>query len=601
MVGSLSISFVGLFLAVSFVLVFAWSFLIYDRNLIQEYFGKKSFQGFINDYINDLNEQHGSELQHVDIESQTEEEYRGIGQLDRKEKRQVRGCGYGVAGYIFASTIALGTNESLLIMCEIFGSSGQQTRFFWFKVTLCLLVINLTVVQPFVVFSLIICQEAFPRHCQTSKKINLFILYVLWFFLLHKCGDTIAAFSWNKSGFNARSLLERKINEISVAGITIMSAFSGIGCAITSYDVIKNPILSKRSLAYNTKKEKFRDENEVNALIQKFNHTTLLLSRRENQHYHSKNPAGGSLYSSPNVSSDNLHARDHLNRFHDDQSQTRLGNILYKVRSFASLSSLSLSKTSSIDAELQQEVDSLKNIRKEFYKEIVEAVFALAEQRKKSKRPFIGAELLSLADYAICAYCIYRVVYVLLVELPFQHWTEAQDPLAVSLAKVYSFFKTTSSDDQTPVHAASLLISISLFFGCFSQALRAFSSAASFLPSISSLRAEAKSALHNLLLSQLLGLYVISTLHFIRSSLPSNLSHQITSLLSMSLYYDDASVRSEAQIEVSFIDRLSDCGFAFSVISIALVLLFHEKFLETPDDEYSMDEETLIDASPSQI
>lgn len=601
MVGFLSISFEGLFLALCFILVFAWCFLIYERNSIQEYFGKKSIQGSINDYINDLNEKYGNELQHVDIERPVEEEYRGIGQFDKKEKRQIRGCGYEVAGYIFALTIALGTNELLLIIYEIFGSSGQQTRFFWFKVTLCLLVINLTVVQPFVVFSLITCQEAFPRRCKTLKKINLFVLFMLWLFLLHKCGDTIAAFSWNKSGFNARSLLERKINEISVAGITIMSAFSGIGSAVTLYDVIKNPILSKRLLVYNSKKEKFSNENEVNALIQKFNHTTLLLSRRENQHYHSRSPAGGSLYGLPNVSWDNLHARDHLNRFHDDHSQTRLGNILYKVRSFASLSSLSLSKISLIDAELQQEIDSLKNIRKEFYREIVESVLALKKHREKLKRRLIGAELLLLADYAICAYCIYRVVYVLFVELPFQHWTEAQDPLAVSLAKVYSIFRTTSSDDQTPVHAASLLISIALFIGCFSQALRAFNSVAKFLPSISSLRTEAKSTLHNLLLSQLLGIYVISTLHFIRSSLPSNLSHQIASLLLMSLYYDGASALSEAQIEVSFIDRLSDCGFAFSVISIALVLLFHEKFFEASYREYSMDEETLIDASPSQI
>lgn len=405
--------------------------------------------------------------------------------------------------------------------------------------------------------SLIFNNSLVPLKNSNFQKFATIVAYLGWFFLLQKIGSLANDFVADPM---ERSMIDIKINQVSLTGITINSILSGIGSCTVIYNAV---------LVLYTKTPQI-SEFEIASSIGGYNNVVALLDKRKRE-LEDCSITPGRVYTPDIVV---------------DSSKNRLGGLLHKVQSFASLNNMG-----GDEAELKTEIKNLEKMKGDTYNNLTRQI-TLFEATRRPKH--IKVKAMSVFNYGFAAYCIYRLVTIILFRIP--HYLlssnnepddEPRDALASTISRIILMITGASMVTVDQLDSViSFILSGSLFLLTFSNVLATLKSFGRFFPIIINLPVKVKGWLLNLVICQLLGIYVISTCLLIRTNLPSNLSLQISKILSLS-----GSIESNAKLtrEIVFIDYLFDLIFLLSnIITLALMYL---KSLDT--DVY--DEEDMLE------
>mmetsp|Transcript_5947 Transcript_5947/g.7253 ORF Transcript_5947/g.7253 Transcript_5947/m.7253 type:complete len:189 (+) Transcript_5947:1372-1938(+) len=168
------------------------------------------------------------------------------------------------------------------------------------------------------------------------------------------------------------------------------------------------------------------------------------------------------------------------------------------------------------------------------------------------------------------------------------------DALAITISKLILSTTQLSIQETQLVNQISLILSGSLFICSFSNVLKTFQSFTKFFPSITKISATTKDWLKNLVITELLGIYVISTAILIRTNLPTNLSNQISKILSLTGTSSSNALLTSAK-EVQFIDDWFDKIFGIACASTLIVFAIKLFIDDDGDDIY--DEEMMVEGN----
>ncbi|CAH6723321.1 hypothetical protein CLIB1444_14S01464 [[Candida] jaroonii] len=503
--------------------LFLWNYkFVFNNRVIKNFnFRHALKKSEINDYIRSLK----SNIHLLKIDEEPEEQH----------SRNNKGSQV-VVRVIFSLVVSLGTELILLILGELLEFSHGS----FFHLIIDSLVILVSIIVPLLIIVISITHDVIPKRTSTLEKVASVILFLGWLFVLNRFGHIYETSS-------SQSIVDRKISEIAIFGITIISILSGIGSASTIYKIIKD---------YNRRKI---NEYDLNNLISSYNNTNILINKRQ------------------------LELEESSIKLGKDYSKG--GGLLHKVQSFATL------KVSD-NFELTQEIDTLKKLNNSIYDDINKSLLIYSQQQS-------GATFLDIAgkyfNYGFAVYCIYRILMVM-IKIPISFFIEkkpqvnslneieSSDALAITISKIISSIFTFSISENQLINIISFTLSGGLFLGSISNVLMTFKSFGKLFP-IVQVPTENLNYLKHLFISQLLSIYIIATCLLIRINLPSNLSNQISKILSLSGSAEDY------YSEIEFIDYWFDLIFGISVIATSCSFLIENNDVAF-DEESFMEDKT---------
>lgn len=650
----------GLFpFIICFLGIFIWSYkFLFKHNLIENYSTRLDIpRSDINGFLSlEINKKYNVAIIELDV---VEEDLQSEASLELKksdnddsiyntpdgEKNWLNFKNSNVfIGILFSFVLSLSIELIVLMMCELTSTFDHDSRLLAFHTIIDTLIFMITIIQPFVMISLYMSQNIIPIHCTAFQKLGTVSCYMIWFLFLHKFGHLSQNFSPSLKSLHTRSLLERKINEIVITGITTMAILSGIGSTTTPYKIfiesgIFNRILPDR-LKLMAGVNKQVSELDINNLVQSYNHTNLLLTRRTSDLNKLLVENSGTIYNQPD---DTVKSSDNILSHHTRQNQTshldyqekqqllappvrpnRFGGMLHRVQSFASIN---LNKEDSEENELTNEVNSLKSLRNQLYDDLLKAIYKFSKQKEESlSKNKLFNKILNLSMMFFSIYCAYRIINVIFIRLPYYFLfqseeshllhdktdvikmqdqvgeekisTPTRDALAVTITKIIQsiFTNIPLSEDQL-VNQIGFILSGGLFLCSFSNVLVTFKSFGKVFPSLTRISNTTKNWLKNLIVSELLAIYVISTALLIRTNLPTNLSNQISRILSLSGSSANSITRDSIK-EVEFIDLWFDQIFGLTCI-VSIIIIFLRKFINddfnSKDSYDEYDEEMMVE------
>jgi len=566
----------------TFVLFSFWVYsYVYNHEFIQEYSGKEMSRNQINELISKLNHTYKLSLHSIDDSHDS-------GTYDSKLIfiDQISRVKHFVIGVVFTLTVSMSLQLITLMMCELVNLFDESARLGLFSFTIDCLMVLIILVQPFLLINLVVVQDLVPQPRQNYVKTTVSLaLVVLWFFILHKCGDLSQSFQPSYSQYDTKTFIEKKINEIGITGITVLAIISGIGSSSTPYKLFYDTYMSKPV--------KYLSELDLSNSILSYNHTNLLLLKRKSQLNNYLVETGGTVYNTPatSPSSENLHNLK--------SPKNKLGGIFHKVQSFASLSSLALNNDPQ-EIEYRHEIKSLKSLRANLLKELRVNLVNYEKQKQlldNESRP--SAKLLKIFNISFSIYGVYRILDVIVIKLPRAYARLTSDNVNENLPEVsrdalavtFSKLITTVLPDF-PLTEEMLTVQISfiltggLFLCSISNVVITFNQFGKYLP-IANTSHVIRNWIKHLVIGELIGIYVIATAILIRTNLPLTVSQQISKILSLS-----GTSKSTPQIamkEIEFIDLWFDKIFAITSIITIIIITIRQKI-----DEEEYDEEIMI-------
>jgi hypothetical protein len=501
-----------------------------------------------------------------------------------------------VIGVVFTLTVSMSLQLITLMMCELVDLFDESARLGLFTFTINWLMVLIILVVPFLVINLVVVQDLVPQPRRNSVKTAVsLVAVVLWFFVLHKCGDLTQSFLPSYNQYDTKTFIEKKINEIGITGITILAIISGIGSSSTPYKLVYDNYVSKP--------RKYLSELDLSNSIRSYNHTNLVLLKRRSQLNNYLVENGGTVYNSPTISpsSQTLHNLK--------SSKHKLGGIFHKVQSFASLSSLALNNDPQ-ETEYRQEIKSLKSLRGNLFKEVrVNLVHYQKQKQLLENKSTPTAKALKIFNISFSVYGVYRILDVLLIKLPRSYRKNkgydyindygqgdedvgevSRDALAVTFSKLI-----TTVVPDFPMTTEMLTVQISfiltggLFLCSISNVVVTFNQFTKYLPTANTSHV-IRNWIKHLVIGELIGIYVIATAILIRTNLPLTVSQHISKILSLS--GTSKSTPQTAMKEIEFIDLWFDKIFAVTSIVTIIILIVRQKLDEDDNDEY--DEESMI-------
>lgn len=552
--------------------------LAYNHRLIPAYLLPNSV-GNVNQYIRQLAREGVSilEVEEADDAPAQVAEYRDVGTGAHVAVRAT-----------FSLGVALSATLVVLILCELVGFFDAAARICLFRAVIDGLIVLLTIVQPFLVLCVAVYQHVVPPIGRSAGRLlgrlcALVGAYGGWFVVLHKCGTLSHSFvAADTATLTAsKTVLERKINEVSIAGITVMAMLSGVGSMSTPYRQFPSVYTKMRQLggdsaaaAYGRHAARCITPQHLNHLIQSHNHTQQLMHKRMHQLQllHEKN-----MQLQPTL------VRPPL--------RLKLGGL---VKSFTSLTSLS-TRAKSEEAELTTEIAALSTLRLQIHDDVMKMLQKYARQQDWHSRSW-PARVAQCLDWGFGAYCVYRILNVIVIRLPHLPFRVAlasdpsatNDALAITIAKLIRTMTLIPVTETQLVYQISFLLSGGLFLCSISNVVFTLRSFGRFVPSVGTHYSPVSMTwLKHLAVSEFLGIYVMSTALLIRTNLPTNLSQQVSKILSLL----GTASSSDALQEVELIDLWFDQVFAGTCVVTLLVLVI-KGYL---DEEEGYDEELMVE------
>lgn len=518
------------------------------------------------------------------------------------------GASHQVVAIGFSLVMALSLELMILILCQLVDPNSEN-RDVLFHLTIDSLVILVTVLVPFMIINLLVSHLVSPvckhKSDYRARVCVSVVAFLAWFWTLHKFGDLSRSFSPKSSTYQTRSLVDQKINQISIAGITVMSILSGIGAATSIYKVIPSIIalVGSRTAKYPPKPSEVVTETDLNNMILSYNNTIRLLSKRQAQLSEYEVGTGGTVYN------DKL-TGDKEGDLKLLKAPNRIGGILHKVQSFASLSQIQQGE----EQELNEEIRALQTLSNNLFQDVNKAMIKFCNHKNQTTNHSVVNNLMVYFDYVFSGYCIYRVLNIVFVKFPYYYQTlgtqalgtsqleskdsvadSTNDALAITISKIITSLLNVSMSESQLTNQIGFLISGSLFMVNFSNVLMTLKSFGHLFPIYTQLPGHIKNWLKHLAISQLLAIYIISTCLLIRINLPTNLSVQISKILSLS---GSASTSEKLMTrEIEFIDHWFDLVFCVTIAITAVVLMVQNWAQEAP--EY--DEELFVEEAGPKL
>lgn len=578
--------------------LFFWIYkFVYNHVFIQEYSGKQLKRNKINEFINKLNDKYKLTLITINDNSYDDSNYDSrlifIDQISRFKNK--------IIGTTFTITVTLSFQLIFLMMCELIDLFNEQLRLTLFHITINFLIFLIIFLQPFFIINLTINRDILPNFKNYFKLVATIILIGFWFYLLQQFGQLTNTFqpSYNNDTYNlSRSFIEKKINQISITGITLLALLSGIACISTPYKTFYD-LYQSNNINY-----KKITESDLYNLIQSYNHTSSLLLKRKTE-LSDINQVAGTTYNQPS-------SLNKDNQQHIKSTKNKLEGIFHKVQSFASLSNISLGESSEL-IQLKQEIKSLKSLRNSLALDLSNKLIQYDQEKKKFENTSNPVKkLFHYGNILFAIYCIYRVFNVILIKMTFivikdesYHHNDAgksnnqddvipKDALAITLSKlILSIFPDLPMSNEQLTSQLSFILTGVLFCCSFSNVLLTFNQFSKYLPTAKTSNL-IKNWLKHLLISELVAIYVIATAILIRANLPTTLSQQISKILSLSGTTN--TTPQTALLEIEYIDNWFDKVFAFTaVITLLLITVKHKIDAESGDNDY--DEEKILESN----
>lgn len=565
-----------LLLIIGFFIIWIYK-VVYNHDYIQTYSGNKLKLEKINDFIQKLNAKYKLNIIPI-YDTTNNQDYDSklifIDQISRFKNK--------IIGLTFTLTLTFSSLLICLMMCELIDLFDESIRLTFFHITIDFLIFLIVFIQPFLIISLFINGDIYPKN-RNPIRIGLTIIsLVSWFYILNQFGNLTQSFQpeTTSSSSYSRSFIETKINQISITGITLLALLSGIGCSSTPYQLISDYYQLK-----NTNKHAVT-EVVLNHTIQSFNHTNSLLLKRKSE-LNNLQTVNGTVYNQPSPSYDSSQQLKSLGG-----TKNKLEGLFNKVQSFANLSNLNL--TSNEDQLLKQEIKSLKNLKNSIYLDLTKKIYQFDQNKSSSNNnssKFNWQKIFKYFQIGFSIYCIYRIINVILFKsrIRSSETNLPSDALAITFAKLITSFVNMPMSEEQLESQLSFVLTGGLFCCSFSNVLTTFNQFSKYLPAAKTSNS-IKNWLKHLMISELLGIYVISTAILIRTNLPTTLSQQISKILSLSGTIN--STPHTALLEIAFIDKWFDKVFAFTAI-ITLLLILVKKKIDSESDEY--DEELLVE------
>lgn len=657
----MSFAFGVLSLVVFFAAFSSWSFkYLFNHHMIRNYAHRTHYaQAQINTIVERrLNATHGCRLLRLEIDEEPEEEHAGQfsgqnlhfpstsgglyfdthvdGHISGKTGQiPVVGAGassgeYGatertalhyVVGVLFSIVVTLSCELVLLLMIQLFGSVHLNVAIFRFVITA--LVVLVTLVQPPLIILLYVNQHLAPGFSYRSPKSVLRTaatvgLCGVWFLVLGRFG----AIAQSLGGPTAKRLfLEEKTNEVVLAGISITALLSGVGCMLTpirSFWIDGMALIKNKSQGQENggRIKGASEETHLNELIQSHNSTKMLREKRQAELDALLVANGGTVYNQPDP--DSLRLLKGSGR-----------HFLHRVQSFTTLSGLT--GATSEEDELRREIASLRELQDLIYTDVSRKIDAFLREKEHSPHGSSAsarfARLVAIGNLLFSVYCVYRIVNVLFVRLPYHFfWSlpdlhresniivdndtsetlnkNTKDALAITIAKIIQgLFGYLPISETQLINQVSFILSGSLFICSFQNVLVTFKSLGRFFPASSSSSSSSaattvnlnmKTWIKHLIVSEFLAIYVIATALLIRSNLPPEIAALVLKILSLS---PTSAPTSSAQMlsEVEFIDTWFDKVFGASCV-VTFLIIAMKLFIEH-DSIYDggYDEEMIIE------
>ncbi|RKP30530.1 hypothetical protein METBISCDRAFT_23262 [Metschnikowia bicuspidata] len=477
---------------------------------------------------------------------------------------------------VFASCTALSIVLVLVMLAQL--TKAVRVNLGFVLLLVKVLVVTVALVQPFLVISLYINARLFPHPLSVFRTVLTVALWLVWFFALDHFGS-IAASLGNGA---PKSFLEVKTNDIVLMGVFITALLSGIGCALTP---MRRLWLRRSNLIQKSEQGTFR---ALKDLTQSYNTTAMLEAkrRRELEALQRLSPGPGSFGT----------LASYLGLL--KLSGARL---FHKVRWATSLALLAGSVSE--ECELTQEIASLHKLKLQVHAELCQKLKTILRTRKAPNLPLVAVASRVFED-AFAVYCVYRIFRVLWFRTgsgapltEYDDLTEhTRDALAITLAKlVQSLFGYFPISESQLVNQISFLLSGLLFACSFQNVMITLKTLGRFLPSNTSLSNEqVRGWLKHLIVSQLLGVYLIATALLIRSNLPLDAAQLMLRVLSLSSSGSSETLEA-ISAEVDYVDAWFDRVFGFTSVATLAVLAFKAYFERDGAFDETFDEEMMIE------
>lgn len=245
----------------------------------------------------------------------------------------------------------------------------------------------------------------------------------------------------------------------------------------------------------------------------------------------------------------------------------------YRAKSsFLDLTMLSSSSSSSPVSSTKQELQSLTKLKNELYSKLMRVQTSLNTSSNK---------LFLTLNRVIGVYCLFKILQVTVIHiLQFIHSNDINssnsDPLVVTLAHVFELF--VNQDEEFLVNQLSFIISGALFVLSFNGVFLTLTHMYRFLPiDVTSLQRSKKSVsvIKNLILSELLGTYVLATLLILKSNLSTTYSQSLGSLTMTQ------------GVDIAMVDNWFNKVYLLSVVITGVLIKIGETWLD--DDGFEND------------
>lgn len=131
---------------------------------------------------------------------------------------------------LFSVTLSLSCSMFELIIFEILGIFNANSRYFYWKITIYIMLIMLIVILPFCISYFIISNSRFKRS-NLWIRIGSVLLYILFISIFVKIGDQFPITSPNYGAFS----IEQGLSRVGVIGVSLIGVLSGFGAVNYPY------------------------------------------------------------------------------------------------------------------------------------------------------------------------------------------------------------------------------------------------------------------------------------------------------------------------------------------------------------------------------
>lgn len=131
---------------------------------------------------------------------------------------------------LFSVTLSLSCSMFELIIFEILGIFNANSRYFYWKITIYIMLIMLIVILPFCISYFIISNSRLKKN-NLWVRIGSILLYIIFMCIFVKIGDQFPITSPNYGAFS----IEQGLSRVGVIGVSLIGVLSGFGAVNYPY------------------------------------------------------------------------------------------------------------------------------------------------------------------------------------------------------------------------------------------------------------------------------------------------------------------------------------------------------------------------------